>query len=197
MRYLLVPLLGGLGIVACSTETIVVAEIPKESDAGAPFGSTSIRCTRSADCPDPMYCERRDCAAPAGVCVVPPTTCDNIEDPVCGCDGVTYFNDCLRRKNGASGAEDGECSSFVAVCNGAAIGCPTNAYCARFVRYAPTPDCHDVMGRCWVIPDFCPPPSRGDRWNRCKDADADDEKCVSTCRAIQEESVFVEARSCN
>jgi len=185
-----------LVVAACTREDIVIAEIPGDVDGGPGALGSAVRCTKSADCPDQMYCERHDCDAPAGVCVVPPNTCDNIEDPVCGCDGVTYFNDCLRRKNGASGSDEGECTTSFAACDGAAVGCPTNAYCARFVHYAATPVCRGVRGRCWVIPDFCPPPSRGDRWNLCDDADAA-ETCVSTCRAIQEEAVFVEARSCN
>ena len=184
---------------ACTKEDIVIAEIPNVgADGGIGVSGSAVRCTKSEDCPDQMYCERRGCDEPAGICVVPPNTCDNTEDPVCGCDGVTYFNDCLRRKNGASGSDDGECTTSFAACDGAAVGCPTNAYCARFVHYSTAPFCHGVRGRCWVIPDFCPPPARGDRWNLCSDdAVVGGETCVSTCRAIQEEAVFVEARACN
>ena len=45
----------------------------------------------------------------AGVCVDVPTGCPDVWDPVCGCDGKTYGNDCTRKGARAQKDHDGEC----------------------------------------------------------------------------------------
>ncbi len=44
-----------------------------------------------------------------GVCVEKPEICPEVYDPVCGCDGVTYSNDCFRLMAGEQKDHDGEC----------------------------------------------------------------------------------------
>jgi Kazal-type serine protease inhibitor-like protein len=45
----------------------------------------------------------------AGVCVPVGVACPQYWEPVCGCDGVTYGNDCERGVAGAQKAHDGAC----------------------------------------------------------------------------------------
>jgi len=45
----------------------------------------------------------------AGSCVPVPETCLGILDPVCGCDGNTWVNDCFRIQGGVQKAHDGHC----------------------------------------------------------------------------------------
>ena len=44
-----------------------------------------------------------------GSCVRKPSRCDNVGQPTCGCDGVTYGNPCEARSAGVAPQHDGAC----------------------------------------------------------------------------------------
>ena len=44
-----------------------------------------------------------------GSCVPIPETCPRLFDPVCGCDGITYVNDCERIRAQVQKDHDGPC----------------------------------------------------------------------------------------
>ncbi|MEJ0077518.1 MAG: Kazal-type serine protease inhibitor domain-containing protein [Alphaproteobacteria bacterium] len=64
-------------------------------------------------CTDPnQYCSfKSQCGFGdvMGQCMTKPARCPKIRMPVCGCNGTTYANDCLRRQAGTSLRSRGAC----------------------------------------------------------------------------------------
>jgi len=70
-------------------------------------GDTGVSCAGSFFCFFETGC---GVSSEAGVCLQIPEVCIEIFDPVCGCDGKTYSNECKARANGVNVASQGECT---------------------------------------------------------------------------------------
>ena len=169
--------------LGCAPEDVIVADVPVE--AGSP---QTQPCVGDQDCSPGSYCQRSACSDVVGQCAIKPLFCDNDPHPECGCDGVTYWNSCLRKLAGITAGAAGQCElqAQAATCGGpSGVACPDGGVCARLYHGMCDPD---GRGTCWVMPTSCPdggPP--GPRWAACGPPN---QACIDTCTAIASELPF-------
>jgi hypothetical protein len=169
-------------LVSCEESPVVLATID-EPDGGPPHAMPA-RCVDSSDCKAGSFCEKHRCDDVGGQCRPFPVACPDDELPTCGCDGTTYWNDCLRRAAGVSAATSGECAEPTSCVD--SDECPRGGTCARLVGADPRFCAPDARGACWVLPLACPASSGSDRWSPCEPHDPA-LRCVDTCMAIRSE----------
>lgn len=89
-----------------------------------------------------------------GMCRPLPAACDADLDPVCGCNGQTYSNECVANADGTSISERGECQPTPQVCGGRGNPeCPDGQFC-RF-DFAAICGTADATGLCRDSPSGC------------------------------------------
>lgn len=197
----------GVALVsACAEEEIVLARLPPAKDAGAPIETK--RCVDDVDCGGVAFCARVECGDLAGNCVARPIVCEEEPAPVCGCDGITYWNDCLRRAAGITAMRPRECDFTIAqMCGlkpvpgpapGPGEACPPGFFCARLLAPPPpgpppTQCPPEVPGTCWGLPAVCPSRLDSDRWTSCGGPDP---RCKTTCEAIRTGEPHRRANAC-
>ncbi len=84
---------------------------PPPDDGGPGSGV----CSTDTPCADDQWCDYADngCGATTffGVCRAKPILCPLVVDPVCGCDFVTYGNECEANLAGVDKGKDGPCDA--------------------------------------------------------------------------------------
>jgi hypothetical protein len=200
----------GLGSGCGSPKDFALATISRDaaasdaavSDAAAGDAGLHQPCTLPSQCGPGTFC-----STPAAMCDAPGTceptvSCsDNTYSPVCGCNMVTYLNDCERLKAGVSvkfGVQCGVLSTMMD--GGSTVGGPmgqcdvrTNAGCMNGTKCAglyliPRGICGSDFvppPSCWAIPESC----SGFKWDPCGSG----ESCVDTCKAIDNRGVYTPA----
>ena len=147
-------------------------------------GAPPTPCMSDTDCAG-WRCEKQGCDAVSGFCEPSPVFCPPDPTPVCGCDGVTYWNDCLRRQSGAQISAPDQCRITACACEVGSDCKVLGASCSHLV--APGEMCGHGMGACWVLPPQCPQNVDAQMWQECRGPDLPPGPCVDTCTAILSE----------
>ena len=118
-------------------------------------GSSGVECTSGFYC---MYSATDECGVTGatGVCNAIPEVCPDIDEPVCGCDGVTYSNKCDASQAGFSVAAPGSCDGPEPslLCGGTeGLLCGPGEFCL----YGPDAECgfDNMVGKCVPKPEVC------------------------------------------
>jgi hypothetical protein len=163
---------------------------------GATTSSSSSSTTTSGDpchwkngvdpCSAGFYCQAQGCGD--GVCAPVGTTETQNRSPVCGCDGVSYWNESVAAAHGMAVQGFGACAP-AKTCGGVAgTICPTGAHCA--LHLASATDCGgaDLPGTCWAVPKVCPNTGLGLQTRGCGAS-----ACAGECNLIAADSAWYDA----
>lgn len=162
-------------------------------------------CQSNGECQAGWSCDKPSCTATTGSCIPYPVCLDPTPRLVCGCDGVTYWNDCLLKQAGQADSHSGQCLMDAKPCRNAAECGGTNK-CGHL--FASADACGDGMfgqrgpgpdpqgnpgppGTCWSIPNSCDAISDTLRWSEC--GAAAPMTCLDTCNALQTGRFFVQS----
>jgi hypothetical protein len=165
---------------SCTNEEIVVAMVDGPPPVDVRTGPRP--CAGDDGCHIDEFCAKPSCQDAGGLCAHRPVVCGAHPDPVCGCDGINYFNDCLRRRNGIPAAALGDCGAGAATCGGASHLACDRGRCVTLLRLGNQLTCpDDAPGSCWILPDDCGSVTSDERWMPCGPPAA----CVDTCTAMR------------
>jgi hypothetical protein len=185
-------LVAAWALTGCATEDVVVATFAPDGGASDGAGDEpppgNGACASNADCGGTSFCAKSSCGDATGSCQLRPVECDGVDMRSCGCDGVTYWNDCLRQQFGVAASTEGECRIGAALCSPEGpSSCPVpGAWCERLLGQGETCGSDVPPGPCWVVPidpTTCTGPGGNPPtlWSACGSGPT----CVNACAAVQ------------
>jgi hypothetical protein len=121
---------------------------PEKSIAPGQEGASMLRpCGSNDDCGPAEYCRSKpDACGNGGACAPRPELCTAIVDPVCGCGGKTFDNECEAARAGVSVAHPGPCRPRP---------CSSNTDCAPADYCRSKPEACGDVGTCAHRPGVC------------------------------------------
>jgi hypothetical protein len=141
-------------------------------------------------CPADEYCQAPTCGD--GMCVPRGKTVTTDLTPVCGCDGLTYWNASLAAQAGMSVASAGACEKGLTCGGFAAMYCPATSFCNYQIPDKNSCGGADLSGTCWVLPTVCPVAvGFGPQTRACNAA-----TCVDQCTLIRQQTLWYADGSC-
>jgi hypothetical protein len=202
--------LGPLGLaLECGSQDISVVTL-HPSDAGGlschieADGGVGASADGGAACPSGQFCQTTLCGDTLGTCQPrgERSECTGPASFVCGCDGISYFNDCLRQAAGVPASTQGGCflSLTTALCLDSACPKESGAPCALIVP-PPLVDlvCAPQLTTCWILP-LTPPANEPTNFRRlvplAGQPCSPDLTCVDAFTAIQTGGAYEQATDC-
>jgi hypothetical protein len=206
---LLVLALLGVGSTAC--DDVLVATLMDSGVADAMADATPVPCGAldggPRSCEAGSFCALATCGGSTGTCETIPSSASCADAgyaPECDCDGISYFNDCLRRAHKATykGPQEScwlptPTTPMPRICRlmDPQSKCEPTQSCVLLIPYNPLPspppsECpmmvdtlsKNLPGTCWVLPDTCPPSSPGGTVHACGSSCAG----VDPCKALKD-----------
>lgn len=141
---------------------------------------TGVPChwNKTDPCGPGMFCDALGCGD--GHCKPVGTTEAQDRAPVCGCDGVTYWNLSVSASHGMAVQSSGVCSP-AKTCGGiAGLPCPAGAACNYHLADKAECGASDLAGSCWAIPSTCPQILIGPTQHACQSS-----SCTDECNLIK------------
>ncbi|MBX3127467.1 MAG: hypothetical protein KF718_12165 [Polyangiaceae bacterium] len=146
-------------------------------------GGTVTACSGDdhAPCASDQFCDALGCGV--GVCKQKPAEGAGL-NPVCGCDGVTYYNATIAARRRVSVFTAGRCPALTAVTCGEAGGveCDAGLYCSYELSGADKCAVQEKAGICWGLPANCSTAN--------PTASLCDPSCLSVCAAIKTQKTW-------
>jgi len=140
------PVLFALALLLLSALTV------QAQDGATCGGTANLKCPDGQACRFPAgQCGTTDLP---GTCVAVASTCPEGGPRICGCDGLTYANECELLKAGVRAAKAGDCHAAQepSACKGDADCTGTSNFCEFKAGSCGEKD----TGRCVVEPQTCP-----------------------------------------
>jgi hypothetical protein len=139
-------------------------------DGGGPSDPPGVPCKNVKNCADGQVCFKEGCKLEQGVCADA-----EAGTPVCGCDGITYYDASLAASAGVDVGARGICSGDGAItCEGKC----EEGYTCGIVGSRGATCLGKLGGVCWSLPKECPLDDAA-TYNVCGT-----EKCLSLCDAV-------------
>ena len=167
---------------------------------GGSAGAGGATCVDNSACAESEYCAKSSCAAKAeGHCAARPADCANAKLAVlCGCDGLTYHDECLLHANRQNSGAVGPCTKAEKLtvtctflddeaCIDAGGECALKVDACASISIGET-------GTCWVLPEACP---GSDEQSAQTCSEKVDPSCQSECAAIKGKARYSTAGKCN